>query len=246
MHTVLAGANFGGVVFARCDVGSHNCVQCTLDSHCGLDSYCSSGRCIAGCNSDDSRCPVSLPHCLGNSCVVCSSDSHCPKATPRCAADHTCQSCHDSTSSGDSFCQSLRFDGCLGDGTCTSCVGTRWKVADKICVQCLSDVDCPNAAPVCNSNNKCVKCNDDTLISPLLKGDAFCKSKGFESCDSSSGSCGFCTNSHWQDSKKQCVECTTDSHCTDSSKLHCDLSANTCVNCVSDAQCPFATPYCSE
>jgi hypothetical protein len=83
-------------------------------------------------------------------------------------------------------------------------------------LDCLSDMDCPFAAPVCDpSMRQCQPCASDRDCNGAPGGPA---------CDQASG---------------VCVPCTSNGDCQGRPGLtHCYSATHTCVACLSQSDCP--------
>lgn len=105
---------------------------------------------------------------------------------------------------------------CVND---VDCNGTQVCSPSRgVCVDCLSEENCPINAPVCDqSNNKCVGCLDD------------------DTCPSNKPNCDPIT--------KQCVQCTEDPDCGGATPK-CSPVTRVCVGCLSPADCPPGLPIC--
>jgi len=115
------------------------------------------------------------------------------------------------TSTGSGSSQCVNDVDCNGTQVCSTARG--------VCVDCISDVNCPANLPVCDSsNNQCVGCLSNAGC-PINKPH----------CDSAS---------------KQCVQCTGSSDCGGGTPL-CNTITKTCVGCISPGDCPMGAPICA-
>ena len=126
-------------------------------------------------------------------------------------------------------------DVCLPDHTCgctadTQCagrtVGTRCVATLQQC-GCDSPADCPTPGDTtCAPNHHC-GCGSNTDCS----GDA--GAPGYGVCDTATG---------------QCVQCVTDSDCTDPNNRVCDPTTNSCLPCRTSADCAqnIDGPVCGD
>ena len=94
----------------------------------------------------------------------------------------------------------------------STCSGTKSVcAADKGCVACVDNTNCPTSSVCDTSTNTCVGCVADT------------------DCTSALPACN--TLEH------VCVECNTDTNCTDPAKPACNTTSHACVECTKDADC---------
>lgn len=158
-------------------------VDC-LDPERGL---CVEGLCIE-CLSD-AQCRRNRPACLAGVCVTCTGPEHCPVANVcNVAAQRCAPACGDAAA-------------CSGQtATCD--------VRQGFCVECVSDVDCPEPGrPACDQPaGQCVECT------------------GAEHCTGARARCDL--------SRHQCVECNAGADCADGGS--CDAMGRCQPGCMSD------------
>jgi hypothetical protein len=226
----------------RCEPETNLCVECLLDTECTADatSRCNpvSHLCV-GCTEDaqcegDRRCNTDL----GGRCVQCLTSSDCPNAFPVCeTATGSCKEC-------------LTNAECLlaDSARCETTPGA----TQYTCVGCEENIDCSgggrNLPGLCNeTTSTCVDCVDN--------GD--CSSNPAQSRCGNGGVCALCLVDDDCGGRfgglegctaQGCVECTLDTHCTDTPgtpvcKLNNNGAAageaavNTCVECQSNNDC---------
>ncbi len=217
---------------------------------CGVNSgyYCNGAALCAPCDTarvcglSCSPCGLSTPNCVNvngtYTCVECENDSQC--GGRRCDTNtHTCT-------------------GCLVDSACPN-----GQVCDKLnytCVECNRDEDCPPdevCAPEikqcreCNDNSECDRgktCSDHQCVT--------CSTN--ESCAGNSCNCcpdGTQCAASAPGANPACVECVTDSQCTDGKK--CDSANGRCVDSIPECntsercgtqcvKCPSDRPICLD
>lgn len=188
--------------------------------------YCDSetGQCVGCRNADD--CTHSLPVCLPTTrmCGLCESDADCPSDQPACDVERgRCREC-----TTDDYCEGSSVGPyCLPSGDEGGGEG-RWikplsgsitnPNVTGICVECLTDAQCPATAPSCH---------------PYSWTCEPCESSGPPSC--SDPSRPVCNDSGTL--KGQCTECNSES------KFKCGGAKPICIDslgvcgCTKDAQC---------
>lgn len=135
-------------------------------------------------------------------------DASDPATCGECAPGETC---HPETlrciSMADTVCQNDTE--CAPQGVCS--------IADRICIDCRADTDCPGG--VC-TNNTCVQCTE--AKQQECEGDT-------QYCDPSQG---------------KCVACLVSNQCPSPSAPRCE--GGTCGDCISDTDCSShpGTPAC--
>lgn len=117
-------------------------------------------------------------------------------------------------------------------------------------IECASDAspaDVPRLLQDYGANSPCWE-SDDTAalcarsctaglndLRPSTNAEA-CKCRANSEClDASTRGCEI--------SSGQCVECTSDGHCTGAASA-CDVSVNRCVECIQNTHCNGDTPFC--
>jgi hypothetical protein len=90
---------------------------------------------------------------------------------------------------------------------------------------CDADTECAANVPQCNASGVCGRCSSN----------AACEGRTDKTrCDGTPGS----------PTRGQCVQCTSDTHCTTDEAPEC--VAGKCVECSADLDCPASKPQCSE
>ena len=231
------------------------CVQCDRqyanqsgNGTCGSSYYCNSAALCAPCDTNllcgdtCSPCGPTAPICAQINgqftCVACTQNSDC--ATGRC--DTTTNTC----------------TGCLRDSDCGS-----GRVCDEpnfTCVQCTADSECPGSQVCDLTANTCVECNEDTQCD---RGES-CSNHVCTPCNTNDAcagnSCNCCPNgtqcaAPTPGAPPSCVECTTDSQCSNGQR--CDTLNGACVDTVPEcntsdrcgpgcSKCPGERPYCLD
>ena len=108
---------------------------------------------------------------------------------------------------------------CLQDGRCVQCTsdvqcGEQAPICDVPigdCVQCFFDADCLDPTPHCFERTRCVQCLNDT------------------DCEGLTPICQLTTGA--------CVQCFDNLDCTDPTRARCSEISNACVACNDDANC---------
>ena len=198
---------------------SGTCVPCVVDADCpnAAAAKCSAGNtCIACTDSNQCSHLTSQPICKTSGpsgvCVQCTSHSHCPTTKANCLAANFCVGC----TSTEHHC--ARFP---STPVCKTPGGTT-----GVCVQCVTDSDCPNAsAAQCSESNTCIPCTANTQCAHLT-ATSLCKDPG---------------------AAGKCVQCVTDWDCPTAAAAKCSES-NTCVPCTDSSQCAHLTskPVCKD
>lgn len=216
----------------------------------GLDNKCASGnvsmtpandgfeQCGSGTDAGKGTCCPLLKLCIDPQTDF----QHCGGCTGACSST-TADRC------GGGQCM------CNNEVACDPASQTKSLCkAGAGCVQCLSGTDCTRIlgsgtlTKACMpAQNRCVECTDSSFCTNALF-------PGKQACDTVLGKCAVCLAdtdckapapgckvNPGDSSKNICVECTQNSHCTDSSKPTCDLTLNKCVPCLVAADCK-ATP----
>mgnify|MGYP001293480244 CR=1 FL=1 len=206
---------------------------CTSNADClGLPAatYCA-GYCRECCNADDCN-TVGFPNhqCMNGLCVYpsgqsCSNTLYCP--SNNCADDgKRCWKICDSDSE------------CSNGAVCFKTQCTYQKAVPQCLTaptSCTSSNDCPTRAlPRCQSS-QCSACTSDADCTKF-SATPYCDSGKCQACKSSthqgcSGSTPFCMAA----SDNICVNCRSNSDCTNPSQPRC--SSNTCQPCSSNADC---------
>jgi hypothetical protein len=100
---------------------------------------------------------------------------------------------------------------CVTDGDCPSTTGI-CDTSDNTCKECVTDSNCPFSKPNCNlANSTCYQCFDDTECSGIR---------------------GICDIPN-----ETCVQCFNDSHCGGSTPFCSDTNNFSCVECLVDGDC---------
>ncbi|WP_146652506.1 hypothetical protein [Labilithrix luteola] len=127
------------------------------------------------------------------------------------------------------------------------------------CVECARDEDCPVSAGRC-LEGRCLGCRparsdctagacwtSDYDCHPACHAPSDCPAG--TTCDEGNGACvgcvatADCTSGVCSPTKKQCVECTTDSDCSQNSP-RCHVATGRCVKCRANDDCGRAAPIC--
>ncbi|RKH49696.1 hypothetical protein D7V93_31570 [Corallococcus llansteffanensis] len=232
----------------QCDQCNRQFANLPGNGGCGSSYYCNAAALCAPCDSalfcgdTCSPCGQSTPHCANvnsrYSCVQCTADADC--VTGRCdLTDNTCK-------------------GCVNDSQCAS-----GQVCDEpsfTCVQCTGDENCPNGQVCDPTSNTCAECNQDTDCDRGLR----CSNHACVLCDSNDAcagnSCNCCPNgtqcaAPTPGAPPSCVECTTDSQCSNGQR--CDTVNGACVDAVPEcntadrcgpgcSKCPGERPFCLD
>jgi hypothetical protein len=139
----------------------------------------------------------------------------------------------------------------MGDSGC-GCMAPMLCDSNGICVDCLSDAQCPGHHCETRTTNInygiCVDCVDNAECNPgqlcdnttdtcltdcrLDGGAAACQALQFV-CDPATGQCVACVSNQ---------DCQTDGG---SATPFCDTTVNNCVQCLTAVNCPYSTPGCS-
>src|SRR5882724_7445774 len=143
---------------------------CANSGQCGPPyPYCqpSLGRCVE-CTANRNCIGTGRPYCDARSfkCSICLEDAQCTKFAPYCAlAIGDCVECLSSANCGTSglVCDRLNFHcvpSCTSNADCVSAAQTPFCDPERsLCVSCVSDEDCPAAAPRCNTRAQaCLQC----------------------------------------------------------------------------------------
>ncbi|RKH05666.1 hypothetical protein D7V97_23605 [Corallococcus sp. CA053C] len=231
------------------------CVQCNRqfanqpgNGSCGPSYYCNAAALCAPCDTSllcgdtCSPCGPTAPICATVNgqfaCVQCTQNSDC--ATGRC--DVTTNTC----------------TGCIRDSDCGS--GQVCDEPNFTCVQCTGDENCPNGQVCDPTSNTCSECNQDTDCDRGLR----CSNHACVLCDSNDAcagnSCNCCPNgtqcaAPTPGAPPSCVECTTDSQCSNGQR--CDTVNGACVDTVPEcntadrcgpgcSKCPGERPFCLD
>lgn len=227
--------------------------SCNVDSDCPIYLYpaCISHQC-GGCY-DDNQCNhiPSSPQCSSSLCPVsCSATDYldCWKMRIRCdEALGRCRHCH-----ADSDCDGFPTPiWCQSQGNVNFCVSCRddndcdsgWHCNNLRCQQCNSDTDCPASNPACYqtfAKTTCLPC--------LNSNNAYCKSYTASKCvDKTCTTCtgpSDCTHITGRPicSSGKCVECTSSTQCTTSSKPYCNPTSGLCEVCRDSNDCTSFAP----
>ncbi len=145
-----------------CDVGSGKCVSCLVDIHCGFGLHCDLTEHECVCSSDaecrtTGRCDSLTRQCL----VPCTSNTTCMSTliSPICEMDRSvCVQCLT-----DAECMGKTLGGvpielcrhglcvqCWEESQCTSPKAPHCQILAGICVECLSNADCPDKVQCLN------------------------------------------------------------------------------------------------
>ncbi|WP_233602262.1 outer membrane exchange protein TraA family protein [Corallococcus sp. CA047B] len=253
----------------QCEQCNRNDANAQNNSTCGPYYYCNSAALCAPCDSalfcgaSCSPCGLSTPYCANlngqTACVQCTEDSQCPNG--RCdLTDNFCRGCNDNAD-----CPTGRCD--LTDNSCKGCVNDAQcgsgQVCDEptfTCVQCTGDENCPNGQVCDPTSNTCSECNQDT---DCARGEQ-CSNHVCVLCDANDAcagnSCNCCPNgtqcaAPTPGAPPSCVECTTDSQCSNGQR--CDTVNGACVDAVPEcntadrcgpgcSKCPGERPFCLD
>jgi len=163
----------------------------------------------------------------------CSSDSDCPSFYLSQCSSGSCVSCTDNNDCHH-FSSTARC-GYVATGCIVSCSGS-------------TDETCLNMRAICNSYGVCAGCTQTSdcveYSSPVYCDTSTISGLGVcSSCPSTGCATGTCENF-------KCMECSTNSDCTDPAKSYCSdsFSGNFCEICTDDSDCSqFSdTIYCSS
>ena len=208
---------------------NYTCGACTTNSQCSRfnpkKKCSSSGKCVECLTNDDC---TGGKICSGSGiCSICLSSSEC--VTPPFLICNTevglCTECEYNT---DCNLDPARSQ-CSTSGSCMACAesihcehltSTPFCSAG-VCVQCISDSDCPNPDQAKCSGNACVACTDSSNCAHLTSTPVCTLPTGL------------------------CVECASDSDCLSPTAARC--SSNTCMTCTDSTQCErwSSTPVCA-
>jgi hypothetical protein len=141
-----------------CDVDAGACRTCETDTSChGLDA--GTNVCVTPDAGVDGGAKP-------GTCVGCLSGADCQAATPICAS----QSCVACSASKDCLAANSAKPVCVTTATAS--------LAKGMCVGCLSNTDCHDQTPICNTSNVCTACSldaDCAGIGPgICVGDGHC------------------------------------------------------------------------
>jgi hypothetical protein len=239
-----------------CDPDNRVCVQCLSDTDCSS----STPACTADIHQGNScvecvlpsQCPDSNPGCNASyeHCGYCYTDVDCPSHFPLCSLSNTCvTSCV--LSDGGTSCSTGGCD--TNSGLCVQCVqdsnclqaAQPYCATDvdggEYCVECTQPSQCPGTAPGCNSYyHNCGWCFSDSDCPTTAP---FCN--GNESCVLPCDGGGQCPTGACNTDAGFCVECVQDSDCQQAGFPYCaaDVGAgNFCGQCVASSDCGDAGP----
>jgi len=219
------------------------CVECLKDNHCAgnpsaLGNRCDRERSLCRCASGDD--------CAGNAngslchpgALVCSCESDTDCAPPRRCVGSL---------GGARVCRLLADPGaatptCATDADCQT--GSTCHPVHKQCA-CAADADCTH-----KPRTKCAlpyAAADYRQCREPCKTDADCDfAESLSRCDPATQTCVQCTSDsectdetgkRCHPSRGTCVECTTDGDCTAGANKRCLVAEGRCVACTSDADC---------
>ena len=229
----------------QCQPAVATCGTCVHDPECGPGA-----RCLAF-GSLDRRC---VPECGGG----------CPEGA-------TCQTLtREQGTEGARACVPDTSDCCFGPDCGCHC-GAGEICLDGVCVECVSDLQCPLDRPLCEANQcRAGSCEGTTPYACWLAATGCCECVSNldcpvgDACDLGSGTCGLlppgctCTPPYdvcaLQDGSATCVECLVDGDCDggctcDAYQHRCmtgsgDFCAASCPSeCLTDGDCPSAPGF---
>ena len=212
-----------------CRTSNGDCVDCVYDSDCGSGQSCTNNKCETVDLCENVSCTG------GQTCNASTGACECPSG--QVLSDGRCEQAN--CANGGSSCSTGVCD--MNSGQCVECTSDSHCSGNKECINNTCQVidTCKNVT--CTGGKTCV---DGTCACPAGKIDnnGVCEgpdcSNGGVTCSGSTPQCS---------SSGQCVECTSDSHCSGgqqcsgnvckcpSSKPY--LSGSTCVECTSDSNC---------
>lgn len=254
---------------------------CSKPSDCPAGTVCNIMRDVCEpepCASDnDCKTKPLTPHCLVSSqlCVACTENAHCGADMTCDLASYTCKpigpACTtdaDCTEPTKRHCHDGKCYGCWDD---SHCPGGACHPINKICVQCVQDIQCFSPTPKCNTTtNTCVQCLSDNDCSGGLHcntSTGSCTSVTCQSandcqnepgrpfCNTATGDCVQCLQSSdcgqyaWCRNFSCQAGCQTDPECVEKNgaDYHCDGNGSCFyAECVSDNDCADTpqTPHC--
>ncbi|MBM4320439.1 MAG: hypothetical protein FJ125_10880 [Deltaproteobacteria bacterium] len=223
----------------RCQDVLAPCDPCDRHESCGPGARClvvnRDRYCIPTCVSNDAECPAGFrcddrgdtPYCVpySGTCDRCHG-ALCPPLAPYCSPENgACTECLSSSDCGQGYTCGDRSKLCIAAGPACpaepgiTCSDPNPFCYEGVCVQCLSNNDCPGQGSVCYhfscfGDDFCqrINCPPDTTV-----------------CDADA---------------RACVEkgtCMRDEDC--SGRRRCDVPHGVCYNadatCVTDAECPL-------
>jgi hypothetical protein len=86
------GSPDAGSAPLRCEVTTHTCVPCTIDSHCPIGNLCMGNTCVPGCNAARG-CPMGRSCCSGGCIDTASNVANCGACGTTCTAANGVPSC---------------------------------------------------------------------------------------------------------------------------------------------------------
>ena len=246
-----------------CDLSTNECTsRCQDSAQCsGATPLCDPVaqvcvQCLA--NTD---CTAPAPACDATTarCVECVVGNECPAGTFCNTDSRTCVGCLETSQCLDEFNARCQTDpalpspfscvGCLENRDCSTKegLGTLCRVDDGKCVECLTDAECtsnPNATS-CSALGTCGVCTTDVDCAALPDRRACLAGAGCVEC-TSNAQCGgnprgsLCKTSSTGEATdtaplNTCVECTSDTDCTDPNASACQN--NQCVPCQANEDC---------
>lgn len=246
-----------------CDLSTNECTsRCQDSAQCsGATPLCDAVAqvCVQCLATDDCSAPTPACDTATARCVECVAGNECPAGTFCNTEARSCVGCLETSQCLDEFNAHCQTDPALPSPfTCVGCVenrdcatkenlGTICRVDDGKCVECLTDADCttnPNAT-ACSALGTCGACITDVDCGAIPGRTACLAGAGCVECTSSAqcsgnprGSlCKTTTTNEPTDTAplNTCVECTSDTDCTDPDASACQ--GNQCVPCVFNEDC---------
>lgn len=199
-----------------CDATTARCVECVVGDECPAGSVCNTeSRSCVGC--------LETSQCLGELNAHCQTDPALPDP-------FTCVGCIENRDcSGKEGLGTLcRLDDgkcveCLTDAECTANPGASSCSPLGTCGACITDLDCAviPGRPACLAGSGCVECTSNAQCSGNPRGPLCKTGAAAEPTDTAP--------------VNTCVECVSDTDCTDPNASACQNDE--CVPCQANADC---------
>lgn len=198
------------------------CAGCTTNSDCGCGGECDTSHPDSiewECSTFGDVCGGSEPFCIPEErrCVECTRKTQCSRnyqciqnECKECSIDRDCAS----NTNCDAECKQYSCQ-INSDLNCRD-TNQHCLVGSAVCVDCVSDVDCPSNKPFCDRLNRtCRGCEND------------------EQCNSDNICGAFCNPTN-----KLCVTPENVTNCHDNLFLKkCDAKTGNCHQCITHADC---------
>jgi Cys-rich repeat protein len=211
----------------RCDVASHSCVACLMDTDCGGGKVCGpTHSCTTGCSAQQGCGDLGVCQLDAGACVGCLSNSDCTnpslaycdpaqgKCVPCLPSNDKCPQGQFCLQQGNNYgcvpgCKTNNDCGASGDGGASQpfCDPNQHK-----CVDCLKDMDCPSGK-VCKNG----MCSDGCTTQQKCAGTLSCCNMVCSDTTTDYMNCGMCG-----------MACTNGYNCCNST---CSNPANDAQNC---------------